>query len=363
MKPLLPSVLLPLALSSAAFAQSPPAPSPTPQQLLNLRLHDGFTLTYQVMVHDVRTAALRAKDVTDQQEFIKRAVAEGHMTRQEADDYQKQGLTLGQHQPDVHFQITLTARDGKLLYLSNRSARDQKNGTKSAIVLEGDKEYESADATGALINNDAWRNAPVYRDENVDRLAFCPMPGGGLPNVDLIQAPLPPSRLPGGHFLYQGAVPRLNWIDDETPYRAGSVETALDQGRLKVVRLTVGLPSVSQQTWQMTGFRLFQGHWLATRMQWTEYEASSAEAGEKLTSDLPTATADYKLIEARPTALDASALEIGTYLRNQASVSDNSTGITLTFAYNKNGRTLKEQSEAARKKVPEKDLGKDLKTP
>lgn len=348
------AALLPLVLSSAAFAQSP-----TPQQLSNLRLHDGFTLTYQVMVRDVRTPALREKDKTEQQNGIKRAVAEGHMTPQQADDYQKQALTMGLHRPDEHFQITLSARDGKLLYLSNRSARDQKNGKESAIVLEGDKEYEAADATGAIINNDAWRNAPTYADENVDRLAFCPLPGVGLPGVDLIQAPMPPSGLPNGHFLYAGLVPRLNLIDGETLYKAGSVETARDQRRLKVVRLSVGTPSVPQQTWQMTAFRLFQDHWLATKMQWTEYEASFAEAGEQLALDLPTATADYQLIEARPAALDASAFEIGTYLRSQVTVSDNSTGTTLTFAYVKGGGALKEQAESAHKK----DFQNVLKTP
>lgn len=351
MNPLPAAIILSFMLASAASAQSP-----TPQQLLNLRLHDGFTLTYQVTVRDIRTPALREKDKTEQQAGVAKEEAAGRIAPSMRDYFEKQALQLGLMTPVEHFTIMLSARDGKLLYLSNRSARDQRNGTRSAIVLEGDKEYEAADATGAIINNDGWRNAPTYAGENVDRLAFCPLPGVGLPGVDLIQSPMPPSGLPNGHFLYAGLVPRLNLIDGETPYKAGRIETVRDQGRLKVVRLSVGTPSVPQQVWQMTAFRLFQDHWLATKMQWTEYEASFADGTEKLTSDLPTATADYRLVEARPAALDASAFEIGTYVRNKASVSDNSTGTTLTFAYDKNGGTLKEQAEAAHKKESQKDL-------
>ncbi len=354
MKPFPLAVLLSLTLTASAAAQTP-----TTQQLSELRLHDGFTLTYKVTVRDIRTPALRQKDVADQQKGIADAVAAGHMTKEDAARYEKDAPTLTQARPDEHFTITLSARDGKLLYLSNRSARDQKNGTRSAIVLDGDKEYEADGPEAAMINSDGWQNAPVYADENADRLAFCPLSGVGLPGVSLIQSPQPPSRRPNGHFLFVGLVPRLNLMNGATPYKAGSVEATLNQGRFQVVALTVGTAAVPQQTWQMTGFRLFQDHWLAARMHWTEYEASFAETGEKFVSDLPTAMADYQLVEARPSALDASAFEIGTYLRNAASVSDNSVGSTVTFAYDTHGGTLAEQAEAVRKK----ELQKDLPTP
>lgn len=359
MNQILTSVLLTFALSSAASVQAAPAKPPTPQQLLNLRLHDGFTLTYQVTVLDVRTPALREKDKTDQQMGIKRAIAEGHMTPQQAGDEQKQALTMGLHRPDEHFQITLSARDGKLLYLSNRSARDQKNGTKSAIILEGDREYEANDPMNGMINNDAWKSAPIYGDENVDRLAFCPLPGAGMPGVDLVQSPVRAGTMVDGHTHFRGRVPLLNLVGADPVYRVGEIDTVSVGGHLRVVSLLVGAPAVPLEAWKMTAFRLFQDHWIAAQMQMTEYEAALLFDEEPLLTDLPTSVSTYKLTEAEPTAREASAFEVGTYLIKGAGVFDDSTGRSHIFNYDPLGGTLKEQAEAVRKK----ELQKDLKTP
>ena len=276
--------------------------------------------------------------------------------------FEKQALELGQARLPEHFTITLSARDGKLLYLSTRGG----GGIRTEIVLEGNKEYEAdepstgsiADGlTAGIINNDGWRNAPAYADENVDRLAFCPRPGVGLPDIDLIQAPVRAGAISGGHVWFTGNVPRLNVITGgENPYRAGELETVTTRGHLRVISLTVGTPAVPLQVWKITAFQLFQDHWIGTQMALTGYAAALADALDKLSSNLPTYVADYQLMEARPAALDASAFEVGTCVRDKAGISDNSTGNTLTFTYDKNGGTLKEQAEAARKKESQKDL-------
>lgn len=348
------AVLVTITLTASAVAQAP-----TGAQLSDLRLHDGFTLVYQVTVRDVRTPALRQKEVADQQAGVAKEEATGHIVQSMRSFFEKQALELGQTRTTERFTITLSARDGKLLYLSTRPARYLKDGTKIAIVLDGSKEYESDDPSGGIINNDGWRNAPAYAGENVDRLAFCPLPGVGLPDVDLIQSPLAPSRMPNGHFLYAGLVPRLNLINGETPYKAGSIEAVSAKGRLKVVGLIVGTAAAPQQIWQITGYQFFQGHWLGAQMRWTEYKASLANDGEKLTSDLPTTVADYQLVESRPAALELPAFEIGTYLSGNAVVSDSSTGSTVVFAYDKRGGTLEEQAAGAIKKNPKK-IGKPL---
>ena len=337
-----------LALSHAA------AQAPTAQQLSRLRLRDGFTLVYQVTVRDVRTPALRAEDVTDQQAGIAKAVAEGHLAKSMRDSYEKQALDLGRPRPVEQFSITLSARDDKLLYLSTRGATDKKRDTRTAIVLDAEKEYEADDKTSAIINNDGWRNAPVYAGENVDRLTFCPLPGVGLPGVDLIRSPLPVGKTSDGHYLFAGQLPRLNLLDGDTPYKPGTVEAALSQGRFKVISLTVGSTALPQQEWKIAASQLFQGHWVAVQMRLTGYQETPADASETPASDLPTYTADYRLVEARERSLDASAFDVGSYLADGASVFDNSTGSTFTFAYETQGGTLKEQEAKALKKESEK---------
>ena len=163
------AVFLAFALTAASAAQTPgPVPLAVP------RLHDGFTLTYTVTVRDVRSAALRLKNVADQRKGIAEELASGLMTPQQAAGFETQAASLGDHRPDEHFDITLSARDGKLLYLSTRGGRYLKEKIKDAILLDGDKAYEAVGSEAVSIENDAWRSAPVYRGENVDRLGFLP---------------------------------------------------------------------------------------------------------------------------------------------------------------------------------------------
>jgi len=207
------AVLLPLALS------------PTPKQLSDLRLHDGFTLKYQVTVRDVRSAALRERDVAGEQNSIKRRVAEGHMTPSQAEMYQKQALTLGLHSPDEHFTITLSARDGKLLYLSTRGRMKLKDGPSQAIVMDGPIEYE---AVGPM-------NGTISSGENVDRLAFCPPPGVGMPGVDLVQQPIRAGTTSDGHTHFRGRVPLLNVGGMDPVYKIGEIDTVSVSGYLRIV--------------------------------------------------------------------------------------------------------------------------------
>ena len=345
----LPAVALTfLALSSAA------AQAPTAQQLSRLRLHDGFTLVYQVTVRDVRTPGLRAKDAADQQTGIGKMIAAGQIAKSMRDYYEKQALELGALRPVEQFSITLSGRDDKLLYLSTRGATDKKRDTKTAIVLDAEKEYEVDGKTSAMINNDGWRNAPMYAGENVDRLAFCPLPGVGLPGVDLIRSPLSAGTASDGRYLFAGQLPRLNLLDGDTPYKSGSLEAALSQGRLKVITLTVGSPALPQQVCQIRTSQLFQGHWVGTQMRLTGYQKALADASETLSSDLPTYTADYRLVEAQEKSLAAPAFDAGSYLAPGARVFDDSTGSTFAFTYDARGGTLKEQEAKALKKESEK---------
>lgn len=338
------AVLLPLALS------------PTPQQLSDLRLHDGFTLKYQVTLRDVRTAALRKQQVVDQQNGIKKRVAEGHMTASQAEMYQTQALTLGLHSPDEHFTITLSARDGKLLYLSTRNWLKLKDGSSQAIILDGPLEYEADGPMNGMINNDAWRNAPVYSGENVDRVAFCPLPGVGMPGVDLVQQPIRAGATADGHTHFRGRVPLLNVGGTDPVYKVGEIDTVSVGGHLRVLSLLVGAPAVPLEAWKMSGFRLFQDHWIAAQMQMIEYEGAFAFDEEPLPSNLPLYINTYTLLKAKPEARESAALGIEAYLNKGAEVFNTVGTGSRSFIYDPSAGTVKEQAEASAKKESEKDL-------
>ena len=343
----------PLALTRTLLAIAPPAlvlacaatagpPAPTAVQLSRMRLGDGFTLVYRVTAHDLRPQSLRERQVAEARQATGEALAAGRLPKNMAGYYERQNAALARLRPDEHFTITLSARAGRLLYLSTRGSKSgkegiKKDGTTEAIILDGDKEYGAIGTTAAEINNDAWRTAPVYRGENVDRLAFCPLPGVGLPGVDLIQSPVRAGATPDGHTRFTGLVPRLNLMDGDSPYRAGAVEAVLRQGRLRVVSLTVGPPGAPEQAWKITAFRLVQGHWVGTAMQMTSFEAGT-----------PVSEADYQLLDMRPASLDAEAFDLDTYLTRGASVFDASTGNSFSFKYNPDDGSLKEQAVAAR---------------
>lgn|GEM_PF-3354877 len=310
---------------------------PTAAQLSRLRLGDGFTLVYQVTARDLRTADLRAKEMAEARQATGEALAAGRMPKRMAGYYEVQNEALGKPRPDERFTITLSAREGRLLYLSTRGSKPGKTETRQAILLDAEKEYEVDGKTAAAISNDGWRDAPLYHDENVDRLAFCPLPGVGLPGVDLIQVPVRTGTTPEGHVRFTGLVPRLNLIDGDSPYKAGTLETVLSQGRLRVVSLTVGPPAAPEQAWRIAAYRLVQDHWVGSAMRMTTFEAGT-----------PTSEAEYQLLEARAVALDAAAFGIETYLAKGAAVSDDSTGSSINFAYDPQGGTLKEQAAEAR---------------
>jgi hypothetical protein len=174
----------------------------------------------------------------------------------------------------------------------------------------------------------------------VDRLVFCPLPGVGLPGVDLIQSPIRAGVTSGGHIRFTGLVPRINLISGgDSPYKPGELEAMLSQGRLKVVSLTVGSAAAPEQAWRMTAFRLVQGHWVGTRMRMAAFESAT-----------PTYRADYHLAEARDASLDAPAFDVNTYLAKGASVSDSSDGNTVFFTYDPQAGSLAEQARRARAK-------------
>lgn len=346
------AVFLAFALTAASAAQ-PPGPAP----LAGLRLHDGFTLTYAVTVRDTRSAALRLKNVADQRKGIAEELASGLMTPQQAAGFETQAASLGDHRPDEHFDITLSARDGKLLYLSTRGGRYLKEKIKDAILLDGDKAYEAVGSEAVSIENDAWRSAPVYRGENVDRLGFFPLPALGLPNVDLIQHPGRAVTTAGGHLQIEGAVPRFNIIEGgETPYKPGVIEAVPVGGTLRVLSLKVGSASVPQQSWAWTAFQRFQGQWLGTKMRMVGYEEAA-----------PSYTADYALTEARSSAAALSAFEITSSLADGATVTDSSDGNTFAFHYSALGGSLAQQEQRARLEqgleMPKKQPKKQPETP
>jgi len=127
------------ALTLACPASACPSPT-TAVQLAHMCLGDGFTLIYQATARDLRPAflrpaLLREKQTVEAKKATSEALAAGKGTRMQknmADNYSSWG------------------------------ASDRKTGTESAILLDGDIEYEVNGKVPATISNDGWRTALIY---------------------------------------------------------------------------------------------------------------------------------------------------------------------------------------------------------
>jgi len=280
-----------MAVGGQAKAGAAPTQTRLAQQISGLRLTDGFTMTYRVTVRDRRTLPMLAQS----------GERAPHATEQ--------------------FSITLSGRDGRLLFLSSRGRQGQIDS--KAIVLDGNREYEATGRANAMINADGPRDGTVYRNENVDRLEYCPLPGVGLPGVDLIQSPVLAARTSAGHLLFTGRVPRLNIVGEE-PYQPGTIEAVLAQGHLKILSLAVRPQPLLWQTWHFTSFRLFQRQWIGGQMQAALYYGTAKHTA-------PSFIADYRLVDARPTPLPASAFDIAAYLAKGSNVLDTADGLSFPF--------------------------------
>ncbi len=327
------------------------AQPPTALQLAHLRLQGGFTLKYLVTVQDVRTPARRVAEMATQRQGIAQAVRDGHMTQAQADqNLADSERAFAAQRPIERFLVTLSGRDGRLLYLSTRGSTIEEPVVKKVVILDGDKAYEADGRDAASVYQDGWRSAPVYRDQNVDRLDFCPLPGVALPGVDLIQSPRRVGTTPGGLTRFSGLVPRLNLMDGDTPYVAGEIEATASAGRLKVISVTVGPQTSVYQKWVVTGDTLFQGHWVGSRMRMTEFDdgfgPSPTTGGDA--ADTPLGVVDYQLMTASNQPQEASAFALGTYVNAGVSVFADARRGSFSFPYRAGGGSLEQQADRAR---------------
>ena len=250
--------------------------------------------------------------------------------------------------PDERFFVTLSGRDGRLLYRNNKNPRSSAGSTwaqartDKVILLDADKEYEAGAPGFAAIYADGPRDGAPYRDENVDRLAYCPLVGVALPGMDLIQSPVYIGS-DDGRVRFTGLVPRLN-IVGESPYKAGEIQASLFQGRLRVLSLVIGTGDAPEQKWDVSAFRLLQGHWVGSRMRLASYYPYSSVPGREPVSKVAFIS-NYELVRVRNAALETRAFDIGTYLVPGARVVDID---GQPFRYDPRAGSLQEQADQAR---------------
>ncbi len=299
MKRLYAAALLFALMAPAANAGPSAAPTPSAAEVAGLRLTSPFTLVYAVTVQDVRAPTLRLAQSGTRDPM-----------------------------PDNNSLITVSARDGRLLY---RTARGK------VVILDGQCAYEGGGdgKMGSVWADQGWVGK-AYHNENVDRLPFLPLPGVGLPGVALIQSPVLLKLIGAGQVRFTGRVPRLNFIGDGT-YFPGTIDVVRVGGRLRTVSLTVRSDIVNE-AWTFGAYRQFQGHWVATRMRMRQSEG-----------DAPTFVSTYTLVKAVPAAPDAAQFDLRTYLVKGANVFD-MTGIrgSVNYVYDPQAGDLQAQADRAR---------------
>ena len=310
-----------------------------------MRLQGGFTLRYLVTVQDLRSPATRAAEMEEERQGIDRAVREGHIAADQKDRYLADATRFyGQSRPIERFLIMLASRDGTLLYKSTRGSRIEEPTVRQVVILDGADAYEADGTTAAAVYADGGETAG-YQDQNVDRLAFCPLPGVGLPGVDLMRSPKFLATEPDGDTRFSVYTPLLNLsTGGETPYKAGEAVVMTTQGRLKVVSLVVGTQAMPSQTILFDRYRLFQGHWIAGHIQMTSFE----DAGDKSLPDLPTTESDFQIQGVSGTPPSPVDFDIATYLVKGARVADDATGNSVFFTFDPEQGSFRRQDDQAR---------------
>ncbi|MEO7714801.1 MAG: sigma-70 family RNA polymerase sigma factor [Capsulimonas sp.] len=318
-------------------------------QLNQMRLTGDFTLTYTVYAHDMRTPELLKAERDQQIGEVDKQVASGQYPGDGARLRRETEEAYRAPRPDTRASVTLSGHAGKLLVQSVSAVPSNDLDAMQTMIFDGNKLYQTGRRDYIGIYNDGDRKPGArYHDENVGRLAFTPMPGIGLPGMDLVQSPTHPRRTKDNMTLFDGAIPRFGLVaGGESPYNPGQITVTTEDGRLRVVSTLVGSSAKPRMRWELSDFRLLKEHWIAGRMRQTIYEELPIQW--KTSAPPVTWQEDFQLTQASAHARELSAFAPETYLDKGANISDIAFGLSSgQFTYDPAAGTIAEQIQRAR---------------
>ena len=300
------------------------APPDLPQKIKLLNLSQPFTLTFKQTSRDVRDWGQKAKQFKEQQNNYSIMVEKGQLTRQEADQILSQmAPSLSSSTPYVT-TVTLSARDGKLLYRS-QGVRPHDNLT---MITDGKQVFKYTEFNHQADIFTGLRWSPPTGP--------CPLPGVGVPFLPLIksQATSVPVMLgvKGSESLSSDVVDFPISYSSLT-YSPGVAKVSSQEGRLQLTSVAIVVKRETASTWLFSAYWPFQGTWIASNFLWTQY-----------TYGEPAEDYRFTLLSANAQALAPRNFQEETWLPRGAVVTDHTGPAQVGFDYDPNKGDLKSQA-------------------
>lgn len=305
------------------FVSSAPVPdNATLTGLKKNQLTGSFTLRYHMVAKDVRSPALKEKNMQRQIDYYEMGYELGKLTRQQVDkhiaDIRKAGMKPIE---DSAMDIVLSSRDGKLLY----NTVDTLNKIQSVVIIDKNLYYSISPSTAGALNVDDGCS--------VSSFVNFPIIGANLPSLDIWRS-IPsnmewsmdcPVNLPydlSTGVLCKALLTKMSGSVKDSGYVTSTAwfDKLADGSRM--TRLVILDPAHPTEEWILDDALNLNGAWIPRKIQKIDYNS-----GER------SSEAVYTLVESSAASLDEAAFNIRTYLKDKQIVNIQTGDRYNTFHY------------------------------
>ena len=243
----------PAPIVASSSAQAGRAGNTLRASLDQLRLSRPFTLKYTAVIKDVSTPKMWATTMKWKRLQYEFDIKSGIPEADAAESLRWAAENMGRHQPDAHFDVTISS-DGDSLFYERTEANN-----KQTIIYSGDQTYNYETATHRMTIDPGLR---------FGQMLHYPIPGAALPHLPLLRSPAV-SGAPGTPFV-RGDVLETDADTKGGQYRRGEIALAADNGN-KISTMTLLYRNFPTGRWEFLTHRAFQGVLIASAMRFTNY--------------------------------------------------------------------------------------------
>lgn len=297
----------------------------------------AFTLRYRATKRDVGGRASGERMLEYERLKYGYMVSEGKATRKQAEEVlaQMAADAARRPRPPESFEVSVAARDGKLLYTREQSGR------RDHVLYDGKRTY-------ALSS----RNSLLHITGRFDfvEMEDFPIPGLSLPYVPVVSGP--PAEIGGSGASIKAVFrsPLVNVSGADGISYARSVAESEGGGAPTLRRLTISTrPNAPTQSWEFGARQALGDVTVAGQMRLTQYEPKSFVWRGRPSPSVPATVTDFTLISATTTPPDLAAFDPRAWLKRGTDVQDDRGGSPVVFRYKDQAGSLEELLSLARR--------------